>query len=198
MNEFKSWRARRRLTETEIKEAVVRAEARSRLTATRLNDYPPASGASKPGQIAKVCHEIKISKINPAPIVEFDLNRSAGWLKRMRKTAVFLCTIEWRWSLYNNRMESYFLQRSRWHWILWEKYYDDNWGRWEKPFAKARCPRTDPNLEKDIAITLLAAVLREEIRHYDSDPGRFDVSEAGLLDIEELNIVADTVWERHE
>jgi hypothetical protein len=77
--------------------------------------------------------------------------------------------------------------------ILWIKQYDDNEGKWEKPFAIARCPWKGL-AGGDAAMTLLAAVLREEQRRYDSDWGRFYINDTGLLSMEELDAVADAVW----
>jgi hypothetical protein len=104
----------------------------------------------------------------------------------------FICTVEWSWTPYNERMESYYLQRARVHWVLWLKRYDDNWGRWEKPTAIARYVWKDYDWH-GAAMILLGSVLAEEIRQY-SDPGRFDVTSTGLLSMEELDAVADAVW----
>jgi hypothetical protein len=38
--------------------------------------------------------KIEMPEIDPTPRVEFDMDGSAGWLKRMGQTAEFLCTIE--------------------------------------------------------------------------------------------------------
>jgi hypothetical protein len=123
------------------------------------------------------------------------MDGSARWLKRMEsRKSEFLCTIEWSWSPVNERMESYYLQRGRTHWLLWLKRYDGNWAKWEKPIAISRCARKGLCDDKDVAMILLAAVLAEEIRYYNSDPGRFDINNTGLLSMEELDAVADTVW----
>jgi hypothetical protein len=111
-----------------------------------------------------------------------------------RKTN-FLCRFEWSWSPFNERTESYYLQRGRTHWILWRKKYDDNWGKWENPIAIARCPWKGIGCDKDAAMILLAAVLAEEIRYYNSDPGPFGIYDTGILSMEELAAVADTVWD---
>jgi hypothetical protein len=139
--------------------------------------------------------KIEMPKIELPPRVEFDMDGSARWLKRMdRRKTEFLCTIEWSWSPVSERVESYYLQQSRAHWILWVKRYDDNSGRWKKPVTIARCPRTGLRDGKDAAMILLAAVLAEEIRFYESDTGRFDINNDGLLSMGELDAVADAVW----
>jgi len=110
------------------------------------------------------------------------------------KTAEFICTIEWTWSHFNQRMESYDLQRGRTHWIFWLKRYDHIWGKWEKPIAIARCPWKGLGFDKDAVMILLGAVLAEGIRHFDSDPGPFDINDTGVLSVRELDAVANAVW----
>jgi hypothetical protein len=135
-------------------------------------------------------------RIDPPPQVEFDMEGSAGWLKNMdRRKAEFICTIEWSWSPVNDRMESYYLQPARTHWMLWLKRYDDNWGKWEKPIAIARCPRKGLDDPKDATMILLAAALAEGRRVYDPALDRFhSITGTGLLSIGELDAVADAVW----
>ena len=82
----------------------------------------------QPAQLPQ--QKIEMPRIEPAPRVEFDMDGWAGLPKRMERTADFLCTIEWSWSPANERMESYYLQRGRTHWILWRKDFDDNYGQW--------------------------------------------------------------------
>jgi hypothetical protein len=49
--------------------------------------------------------------------------------------------------------------------------------------------------DKDAAMILLAAVLAEDLRRYDSELDRFhSVAHTGLLSTGELDAVADTVW----
>ena len=93
-------------------------------------------------------------------------------------------------------MESYYLQRRRKHWLLWVKHYDDNWGRWERPAAFARCSREGfGEDDKAAAMILTAAFLREDIRGYDSGLDRFHmITDTGLLSEEELEAVACSVW----
>jgi hypothetical protein len=79
--------------------------------------------------------------------------------------------------------------------ILWKKYYDDNWGRWEKPIAVARCPWKGLHYDKDAAMILLGAVLAEELGSSTPELDRFHmVTDTGLLSLEELDAVADAVW----
>jgi hypothetical protein len=136
---------------------------------------------------------IEMPRGEPPPRVEFDLAGSSAFAKRMGRTNSFVCTIEWSWSPANERMESYYLERGRSHWILWQKQYDDNHGCWRHPTAIARCLR-DEIAERPVAMMLLAAALAEEIRHFNSDPGRFGINETGLLSMGELDAVAESIW----
>src|SRR5262249_51975952 len=132
-------------------------------------------------------------RIEPPPRVELDMEGSAQWLKRMdRRKATFLCTFEWSLSYFSHRMESYYTQRARTHWVLWLKRYDDNRGRWENPIAVARCAWKGLDWDKDAAMILLAAVFVDDKRRFDL--GRFGINNTGLLSMEELDAVADTVW----
>ena len=140
--------------------------------------------------------KIEMPKIEAASRREFDLDGSAGWLKCMdRRKAKFLCTIEWSWSPAHERMDSYYLQRDRTHWILWLRSYDDNWMKWEKPIAIARCLWKGLGYNKDAAMTLLAAFLAENLRCWDPDLDHFHtVTDTGLLPSGELDAVVDAVW----
>jgi hypothetical protein len=118
---------------------------------------------------------------------------SAVFAKRMERTTSFLCKIEWSWSPVNERVESYYLERGDSYWIFWKEQYDDNYGRWQKARAIARCLRKELD-ERSAAKILLSAAFAEEIRHCNSDPGRFGITETGLLSMRELDAVADSIW----
>ena len=136
---------------------------------------------------------IEMPRVESPPRIEFDMEGSALFAKSMGRATRFLCKIEWSWSPVNERMESYYLQRGRSCWILWKKQYDDNYGRWQKPTAITRCLRKELD-ERSAAMLLLAAAFAEEIRCYNSDPGRFGITETGLLSMAELDVVADSIW----
>jgi hypothetical protein len=139
-----------------------------------------------------------MTKIEPAQRIEFDFEGSASLAKHMdRRTTSFLCTIEWSWSPANYRNESYYLQRRRTHWVLWVKHHGDVEEWYPKPIAIARCQRGEGFAQdyKAAAMILLAAVLTEEIRQYGSELDRFHaITDAGLLSIKDLQVVAETVW----
>jgi hypothetical protein len=138
----------------------------------------------------------EVRKIEPSATTEFDFAGSKGFLKRPNgRLTSFVCKVEWSWTPMNERVESYYLQRSRNHWVLWKKSYDDNYGRWEKPVALAPCSRQAfGNADKDAAMALLVAVFAEERRQYHAELDRFDINDTGLLSLQEIDAVADTVW----
>src|SRR5262245_46865555 len=107
---------------------------------------------------------IEMPRVELPPRVEFDMSGTAALAKRMEQTTSFVCKIEWSWSPVHERMESYYLERRDPYWILWEEPYDDNYGRWDKPIAIARCPRKALDDKRSAAMILLAAKLAEEIR----------------------------------
>jgi hypothetical protein len=136
--------------------------------------------------------------IKPPPNIEFDLDDKVGVPKRMDgQRASFLCTLDWSWSPVNERRESYYLQQCGAYWVLWLKQYDDNWGRWEKPTAIARCLREGIGF-KAAAMILLAEALAEDIRRYDSDLDRFhEITDTGELSMDEIQAIGDAVWADH-
>jgi hypothetical protein len=147
-----------------------------------------------PGVYPKQSQKIEMPKIEPTPHIEVDFAGSLGFSKHMDwRTTSFLCKLEWSWSPMNERMESYYLQRRRKHWVLWIKRYDDNWQKWDAPIAIARCPRVDED-HKAAAMILLAGSFTEEIRQYDNELDRYTINDTGSLSMEDLDAVADSVW----
>jgi hypothetical protein len=141
--------------------------------------------------------KMEMPKIESAQQIEFDVDQSAKFAKRMNwRNTSFLCAVEWSWSPVNERMESYYLQRRHKHWILWIRSYDDNYGRWERPTAMVRCPREKVDEDdKRAAMVLLAAFLTECIRLWDPELDRFHaITETGSLSMEEIDVVANAVW----
>ena len=96
--------------------------------------------------------------VKPEPLVEFDMQSWIGLPKSMGRNASYLCQLEWAWSPVHMRLDAYYISRGRTHWILWKKFYDDNWDKWED-FPKARCARKKLG-ERDAAMLLLAGHLQ--------------------------------------
>jgi hypothetical protein len=166
---------------------------RSSKTRARTGKKKPGAPSAQESRQKK----IETPSIEAIPGIEFDFDGSSGLGKRMNsRITSILCTLEWSWSPINERKETYYLQDSRKYWTLWIERFDDNYGQLEKPIAIARCPRQNFGGDYKVAgINLLAAVLTEETRRYDSELDRFHaISKPGLLSTKELDVVADTVW----
>src|SRR5689334_22987045 len=142
-------------------------------------------------------YSLEIPKAN---IVELTKNDWVDLPKRMgdRRNTPHLCEIEWSWSPAHSMTISFFLQRGRTHWILWQRYYDGNSYKWDKPAPVVRCLRKDLG-EHEAALRLLTAAL-SELRHSREDPDRFDfVFNAGSVCSEdEIHALGDTVWPETE
>ena len=124
----------------------------------------------------------------PPPGVEIDRDGSEQWLKRMDpRRANFLCTLE------GSTKYSYYLQLGRAHWMLWLKMYDDNWGKWETPIVTARFPlKGFHGSAGDAAIILLTASLVDDKRTFGHNS--MGINDTGLLSMDELHALLDTVW----
>ncbi len=67
--------------------------------------------------------------------------------KNTSTNSTYLCQVEWAWSPMHNRLDAYYLHRGRSDWILWNKYWDDNWSRWGNVSSGA-VPRRDVGLKQ--------------------------------------------------
>jgi hypothetical protein len=136
-----------------------------------------------------------VNRIKTLLDAEFDLT-GKGKLSTSSKpdNASFLCTLEWSWTPMNYRRESYYLKPAPAHWLLWITRYDDNYGKWQKPFVIARCSLSGLDA-KAAGMSLLAAVMLEDIRRFDPTLDRFhDVSAVGMLSARDIAEVAKAVW----
>src|SRR5262249_30251648 len=110
-------------------------------------------------------------------------------------TARRIGRVEWAWSPMNSRIEEYFLStsRTRTPWLLWVRYYDDNWGRWGSPSIAAHVLRKGTKAV-EAAGRLLAAYWRSE-RDGDSKLDHFHlIGLADLLTEDDLMAVGHDVW----
>ena len=119
--------------------------------------------------------------------------RAADCPRAMPPSAEYLCLLEWAVSPTYSPLKSYYLStnRSRKHWLLWLRVWDDNWERWTD-LLQAYGPRRGVPM-RTAALHLLRAVLAyDEARQGD---GRFDwIAEDWILDVPEILAVAREVW----
>lgn len=120
----------------------------------------------------------------PKPDVIYDHDRDRGELD-------FICTVEWSWSSYHERINSYYLGMTDTEVELWSQYNDESTGGigWCCCVVAGRAP-----IEAQKAATMLLEYLwRHE--SVESSIGLFDmISEEGLLEQEEVIQVGKAVW----
>ena len=107
------------------------------------------------------------------------------------RSPTYLAQVEWAWSPMHNRLDAYYLHRGRSHWILWSRYWDDNWGKWE--WAAAACVRKKGVSENEAAVHLLIEFWKEEAEENHVDHYHW-INESGFLSIAELAAIAREVW----
>ena len=139
-------------------------------------------------------HEVVSLPKRPEP---FDCHVGYGGVpediipKQAARTSIYLCQVEWAWSPMHNRLDAYYLHRGRSHWLLWTRYWDDNWGKWE--WIVAACvPKKDVS-ERQAAVHLLMEFWKEEAEENDVDQFHWINADA-YLSVAELAAIAREVW----
>jgi hypothetical protein len=91
----------------------------------------------------------------------------------------------------HSRIAAWYLHRSRTHWVLWVRHYDDNWEAWAW-HAVAGVPRKQASEEQAATHLLMDAWIRERD---EVSLDRFHwISEASLLSVAQLKEIAREVW----
>ena len=122
-------------------------------------------------------------KIQP-PEVIYEHDRDRGELD-------FMCTVEWSWSSYHERIDSYYFGVTKDEYELWSYYNDESTGN-QNWCCCAVAKKTAIPITKAPA-WLLEALWRHESA--ESSIGLFDmVSEEGLLEQDEVIQIGKTVW----
>lgn len=120
----------------------------------------------------------------PKPNVIYDHDRDRGELD-------FICTVEWSWSSYHERINSYYLGITDTEVELWSQYNDESTG------GKGWCCCVVAN-KTAVGIAEAPGWLLEHLwRHEsaESSIGLFDmVSEEGLLEQDEVIQIGKAVW----
>jgi hypothetical protein len=139
-------------------------------------------------------HEVVRFPIRPEP---FDCHVGYGGVpediipNKAARSSIYLCQVEWAWSPMHNRLDAYYLHRGRRHWLLWTRYWDDNWGKWE--WIVAACvPKKDVS-ERQAAVHLLMEFWKEEAEENDVDQFHWINADA-YLSVAELAAIAREVW----
>ena len=138
--------------------------------------------------------QVYCDSVNPMPddlLLKLNLPQSREMRRSPRKTE-YIGGVEWAWSPWHSRSDSYYLNPRRSLWLLWNRWWDDN--DWNSAHKWSLCgygPKKGVDA-KTAAIYLLLDVWKVEARrglghyHYMSKPG--------LLSYEELSEIARIVW----
>ncbi len=122
-------------------------------------------------------------KIQP-PEVIYEHDRDRGELD-------FMCTVEWSWSSYHERIDSYYFGVTKDEYELWSHYNDESTGN-QNWCCCAVAKKTAVHITRAPA-WLLEALWRHESA--ESSIGLFDmVSEEGLLEQDEVIQIGKAVW----
>ena len=120
----------------------------------------------------------------PSPAVIYDTDRDRGDLE-------LICTVEWSWSSYHERIDSYYFGVTDTEYELWSHYNDESTGN------KNWCCCVVAN-KTAIGIVEAPAWLLEHLWRHESTEssiGLFDmVSEDGLLDQDEVIQIGKAIW----
>jgi hypothetical protein len=107
------------------------------------------------------------------------------------RSAEYLGQVEWAWSPAHNRIDAYYLHRARRHWILWLRYWDDNWGKWD--WEPVGCVDRKGVTERQAAIHLLLDFWKEQTDEEDLDQFHW-INEEGNLTVSDMTAIARAVW----
>ncbi len=107
------------------------------------------------------------------------------------KNAKYLCQVEWAWSPAHSRISAYYLHKGRTCWVLWNQYYDDNWGRWDWN-SVASVPRKGSS-EFQAAVHLLRSAWQKEYKEDLLDRYHW-INDEGLLQVAHIEAISRLTW----
>lgn len=143
-------------------------------------------------------HITEVIEISPKPnnlVVTYDAGAEFLNGKRLGtpRNIDFLFSVEWAWSPAHGRIDNYYLNRKRKHWVLWNNWMDDNdipW-RWHWSMV-AHAPRIKAN-ELDVATHLLLESWKQQKEYEDLDKYHW-INNEGSLDSDDIEAIAREVW----
>ena len=110
---------------------------------------------------------------------------------RFRGELDFICTVEWSWSPYHQRIDSYFLGLTETQVELWSQYNDESTG--QKNWCCCVVADKTSNDTQAVAAALLEFLWRHQSA--ESSIGLFDtVSDEGLLEQDAVFQIGESVW----
>ena len=134
-------------------------------------------------QIASISSSGDKEKIHPPEII-YDHGRDRGDLD-------FMCTVEWSWSSYHERIDSYYFGVTEDEYELWSHYNDESTGN-QNWCCCVVAKKTTVHITK-----APGWLLEHKWRHesVESSIGMFDmVSEEGLLEQDEVFQIGKSIW----
>ena len=110
------------------------------------------------------------------------------------ESSIYAFTAEWWYSPASTRIDNYFISKDKSgnYWVLWNSWFDDNWFKDEEDVL-AEIPVGEAPDIKSAAKLLIAKAWREEKGASSLDHPEF-ISQTGLLDVEDIEIIADGIW----
>jgi hypothetical protein len=99
--------------------------------------------------------------------------------------------VEWAWTPSHNRLDAYYLDKTRSHWVLWTGSW--NFDKSEFSWHAIACVRRQGITQRQAAVHLLIAFWR-----YDALENKLDeyhwINDKGYLSVADLSAVARCVW----
>lgn len=115
--------------------------------------------------------------------------------RHMPPNARLVVEVAWSWSPMHSRRLRYFISGNRDGslWLLWQRHFDDNYGRWERNARLVAYAGKRDVPETVAAARMLAACWRREMREEEMDEFH-QVLDHGVVDSDELERVAKELW----
>jgi hypothetical protein len=161
----------------------------------RANRNPPARVAEAAARLVAQLN-VRSPAGTPAADIAVTIGSPAAGVapRRMPPNARFIGEVSWSWSPMHCRREQYFVcgNRARTLWLLWVRWFDDNYSVWRTPEVVAYCERGRLT-DRVAARGLIRQYWAHDAQHGNLD--RFHELEcSGLLEPVELEEMADSVW----
>ena len=113
--------------------------------------------------------------------------------KRRSRHAICLCQAEWAWTPDHDRLEAYYLARSRRYWLLWRGLHNDETTPWSWEWGIVALVPHKGVEERTAASLLLASYWG--FQRDDSHLDRYHwLNDTAYLDVGDVEAIARAVW----
>lgn len=113
-------------------------------------------------------------------------------LKRPPRNPIYLFQAEWAWSPANSRLNAFYLNKGRKHWILYSNYidydFDDDW-----TWNPAGCVPIKQASMREAAIWLMIDYMMYDAAHSEVDEWHM-INEVGYLSIADIRAISRVIW----